>query len=118
MTGRSRLREAFGRLALVLLGLVLSVGLLEAGLQVGALYVAATHPQGDTRPVTGAVRVMCLGDSNTFGLYYGKERAYPATLEQFWNAANPTHIEVINLGFPGNNSSVLRNRLPEALRVH
>ena len=25
---------------------------------------------------------------------------------------------MINLGFPGNNSSVLRNRLPEALRLH
>jgi lysophospholipase L1-like esterase len=120
MAGRARLREAVGRLALVLFGVMLATGLLEAGMQLGAGYVAATHPRDDDRRPSpdAAVRVMCLGDSNTYGLYYGKERAYPQALEQFWNAISPTPIHVVNLGFPGNNSSVLRNRLPMALRLH
>ncbi len=49
---------------------------------------------------------MC--DSNTYGLYLDKKDAYPKQLETIWNAAHKNNpIEVINLGYPGSNSSRL-----------
>ena len=46
-------------------------------------------------PDDGRPRILCLGDSTTFGLYVDDADAYPATLR----AAVPTHT-VINAGHP------------------
>jgi len=61
------------------------------------------------KPRTDRPRVVCIGDSNTYGLLEARENAYPAVLERLWNAATPARpVEVLNLGFPGLNSSKMR----------
>ena len=60
----------------------------------GANYPEAKPP--------GAFRVVCLGDSCTFGFKVAPEESYPAKLEQGLRAAHPgLRIEVINGGVPG-----------------
>jgi lysophospholipase L1-like esterase len=93
----------------VVLGLLAGLLVAEAALQLGALYVRATgRPQAAVWR-TDRLRVLCLGDSNTYGILELREDAYPAVLERLWNAATPAQpVEVLNMGFPGLNSSKIR----------
>ena len=100
------------RVGLLALGLLLAVVTLEAVMQ-----IAAAFHRGWNAPVlmepTGpdAHRVLALGDSNTYGVLVPHDRAYPESLQRVWNEQpGVPHIQVFNLGYPGNNSSgLLRN---------
>jgi lysophospholipase L1-like esterase len=108
-----------GRLALVGAGLILGVLALEMCLQVAAWWNVPGRRDVSAHPLADAGRVVCLGDSNTYGLYVGPEKAYPSLLQKLWNDdARRPGVEVINLGYPGNDSSAVRNRLKGALEVH
>jgi lysophospholipase L1-like esterase len=112
-------REVLSRLALVTLGLVLALALLEAGLQIGAAYVRATGRQVSRQWTTRGGRVLCLGDSNTYGIWVDGSQAYPAVLQRLWNERERSQpIEILNLGIPGNNSSRLRNALPKLIALY
>lgn len=103
--------------ALILFGLALGVLALEAMLQLGALVVWARGSAPTTAWPGGRQRILCLGDSNTYGLYLAdRGDAYPQQLERLWNA-DPSRppIEVLNLGYPGTNSSKLVHDLPRML---
>jgi lysophospholipase L1-like esterase len=106
------------RLALVPIGILLGLLMLEGGLQVGAFFMKRSK-RGELPVawVTGNLRVLCLGDSNTYGLWLERKEAYPQQLEALWNqrVAAPK-LEVVNLGFPGTNSSRLVRDLPRLLR--
>ena len=101
-----------------LLALVLVYALVaEAGLQIASYFVRrSTRAQMPVAWVTGNLRVLCLGDSNTYGVWMERNQAYPQQLEAVWNArvASPK-LEVLNLGVPGTNSSRLVRELPEML---
>jgi hypothetical protein len=111
-----RLGHLVGRLALVIGGLVAGLVVLELLLQAGA----AIHAKERELPrwVTGRRRILALGDSNTYGLYVDRRQAYPSVLEEAWNRKHPdAPIEVLNAGYPGMNSSHVRNALPGLLRT-
>ncbi len=111
-------RAVLGRLALVVFGLLLSLLLLEGLLQAGAFFTHVTGYDTPIERVIGRRRVLCLGDSNTYGLHVERSQAYPEVLEKFWNAEVPKQaIEVLNLGVPGTNSSKLRSRFRQILRT-
>ena len=57
------------RWAALALGLVLAAVVVEICLQLGALAVAAIHEDIEGSWLTGETRILCIGDSNTFGLY-------------------------------------------------
>ena len=105
------------RLALVVAGVAIGLVLTEAGLQVAAWGVQ--RAVGESLPrawLTGDLRVLCLGDSHTYGLYFPAEKAYPIRLEALWAARGETpSLEVLNLGLPGTNSSSLVRILPDLL---
>ena len=89
-----------------------SVLLLEAALQVGALLIKDNRNSANVfLSVDSTLRVLTVGDSHTYGLYLTAEEAYPSQLKKLWDAtAHERDIEVINVGFPGTNSSrVLSN---------
>jgi len=95
---------------------LLTMVLLEVILQVAAVFVDK-HPQQSHWLHPGSIRVLALGDSNTYGLYLQADQAYPALLEKQWNVHHSdTPIEVINLGFPGTNSSRVLKSLPELIK--
>jgi hypothetical protein len=99
-----RLLEAVGVLLLTLL-------LLEGGLQIAALLVPrlltrAAEPSGD------GLRILCVGDSHTYGAGAALVESYPRLLHENLARRNPGHtFEVLNLGVPGMNSSQVANRI-------
>lgn len=98
------------RIALVALGLLGSLVLVEIVLQLGASYVRSTGNDRRAAPNGGARSVLCAGDSNTYGIRVRREDAYPAVLERLWNGqAARADVQVLNFGVPGMNSSKLRN---------
>jgi lysophospholipase L1-like esterase len=106
---RSVLRAALAKSGIVVVGLVAGLVIAEAALQLGALYVRTTGREQRATWRTDRPRIVCIGDSNTYGLLEARENAYPAVLERLWNAATPAQpVEVLNLGFPGLNSSKMR----------
>lgn len=111
------LRRPVAHLALIAAGLLLGLVALEIALQVGSLFVRGRGEAGWTeseRPL----RLLFLGDSNTYGIYVDPSEAYPRVLEARWNGrAGAAKIEALNLGFPGTNSSKLRRDMPRLLRV-
>jgi lysophospholipase L1-like esterase len=109
------------RLALVPIGILLALLMLEGGLQIGAFFLKRSkRGEMPVAWVTGNLRVLCLGDSNTYGLWleHREQEAYPQQLEALWNArvAAPK-LEVLNLGLPGTNSSRLVRDVPRMLET-
>lgn len=84
---------------------------LELSLQALAWLVAPGDREQLSRWNTGDVRVLCLSDSNTYGIWVQKSEAWPSVLQERWNATpRGRKVEVINVGFPGTTSSrVLKN---------
>lgn len=64
----------------------------------------------------GAIRILCVGDSHTFGLPLPEEESYPAQLGEALARRHPgIEVEVINLGIPSLNSAFVANRLEEQM---
>lgn len=109
--------EWLGRMALVLLGLVLAAAALEILLQLGAAVLRATG-DAPARFGSAGTRILCLGDSNTYGVWLAdrETEAWPPQLEALWNEAEPERpIEVLNAGYPGTSSSHLLRDFAELL---
>lgn len=97
-------------------GLALALGvvlaallLLELALQLASRFVpdrSGTWAAGATR------RVLCVGDSHTYGALVRREETFPAQLQHFLDAQQPGVWSVVNLGVPGLSSTQVRNRLP------
>ena len=109
------------RLALLPVLVLVYVLVAEAGLQIASFFMRrSTRAEMPVAWVTGNLRVLCLGDSNTYGLWLEQreKEAYPQQLEALWNArvAAPK-LEVLNLGFPGTNSSRLVRDVPRLLET-
>jgi lysophospholipase L1-like esterase len=111
-------RAVASRVMLAGFGVVVAFLLLEGLLQLGGLYTWATRARGAQKWLRGGQRVVCLGDSNTYGFFLERPaaEAFPTQLQELWNARDGAHpIEVLNLGVPGMNSSKLRTVLPDLL---
>jgi lysophospholipase L1-like esterase len=110
------IRRIAERCALVLFGLVLGLLLVEGGLRLGAFVTSRYYALASPGSSDGRVRILTLGDSNTFGLYVGRLQAYPHLLEAQWNARTGNRpIEVLNGGYPGNSSWSVLARLGDLL---
>jgi lysophospholipase L1-like esterase len=101
------------RAAGVLLALLVA---LEGALHAAA-YLLRDEARGAGSFLTDRHRVLFMGDSNTYGLYLERAQAYPMVFERFWNQRHPDRpIEVLNLGYPGTNSSRVLRELPHVIR--
>ncbi|MBM4014962.1 MAG: hypothetical protein FJ293_08360 [Planctomycetes bacterium] len=80
----------------------LASGLLERGVT------------GNDFASVGAGPILCVGDSNTFGVGADPGRAYPDQLQQLLREAGDAR-SVVNLGFPGLTSRAVVDRLEAAL---
>lgn len=90
-----------------LLLVLLSALLLESLLQIGHAIVVYRFSGGvePEQPAEGLPRILCVGDSFTYGIGAGTaEAAYPATLERLLRDEWGIESEVQNAGWPGQNS--------------
>lgn len=82
----------------------------ELSLQLVALFATDRHTAW--RP--GArERVLCVGDSHTYGGGVRAEEAYPAQLQRFLDDAAPRAYSVMNRGVPGFTTTQVLHRLPQ-----
>lgn len=111
-------RETGSRLVLLALGVVASALVAEVALRVASL---ALRPDAvPVPPFTSSRergRVLCLGDSNTFGLGVERGQDFPSQLEARWAQAGHPPIDVVNLGWPGLNSGYVRRDFARLLRT-
>ena len=71
---------------------------------------------GDPAPLKpGQKRVLCLGDSVTFGWDVEENECYPVQLGSILETRKPGQYQVINAGIPGHSSFQGRLRLPELM---
>ena len=102
---------------MVVLAMVLALLAGEIFLQ-GASWVARAWvaQRGGKVEVEGAIRILCVGDSHTFGLPLPVEESYPAQLSEALAARYPAlDVEVVNLGVPSLNSAFVANRLEQQM---
>jgi lysophospholipase L1-like esterase len=112
-----RVRSLVARTGSNLLALAAGIALVELVLQGAALWVGGEAPAGLVGLEPGVPRVLCLGDSNTWGFGVEPDNAWPQQLEAVWNADREPLIEVLNFGYPGTNSSQVRRDLRRAFEA-
>lgn len=112
---RFRLRKLSFRLLIIIVVLaVVELVLWSIG---GHLYRPITRELGRLDDqLENTFRILCIGDSHTFGMDAPREMSYPAQLERLLNATRVnTRYVVVNQGVPGFNSSQTLNLLREIL---
>ncbi|MEM7309842.1 MAG: SGNH/GDSL hydrolase family protein [Planctomycetota bacterium] len=100
------------------LALLLGLLLLELGLRAGGwMYLRGGRAGG--RATGDGLTVLCVGDSNTYGLWEDASDAYPARLEALLNELVPGGPHrVVNRGVPGWSSHRVLADLPASLERH
>lgn len=58
-------------------------------------------PETTLEPTPGSTRVLCLGDSTTFGFYVEEDETLPQQLQRELRAGGATQVEVLNGGCGG-----------------
>jgi lysophospholipase L1-like esterase len=106
-------RSILQRLLLLALGTLLTLLAIEGVLQLLALLQT---DRGGGAGGGDRIRILCVGDSHTFGVYLPAEQSYPSQLEQVLNAGLPAPLyRVINGALPGRSTATINKLLPDQL---
>ena len=108
------------RSAAVCTGLVACFAMLEGGLWIGSLFRPAERlALGEAlAPAPGERRILCIGDSFTYGVHLTAEQSYPGQLQAMLDLEPGQPWRVINLGYPGQNSAEVRLRLVRNIEAY
>lgn len=87
----------------------IAVLLVEGVLQGAALVIHLAGRRPDAGWSSEGLRLLALGDSNTYGIYLDEEDSYPSQLQALWNEdpGSSGPIEVLNFGYPGNSTDAI-----------
>lgn len=101
----------------IFLVLLVTAVLVEIALQAISFFVYRAHsPDSIDIDEAGGPRIMCVGDSFTFGSgASGPRFNYPAAMEQILRDRRGADFHVANYGWPGQNSSDVLAKLEEQL---
>jgi lysophospholipase L1-like esterase len=67
----------------------------------------------------GEHRVLCVGDSHTYGVHFAKADSYPSRLQAYLDAQLGTgRVSVVPAGRPGASTWQMRDALPDLLARH
>lgn len=104
----------------VVFSIILFFCLLEGVLQLLAIFnpfKAAQCSDALERGGPGQLRILCVGDSFTFGVGAGFQNSYPAQLQRSIREKYPAlKVEIVNKGEPGANSSEVAAQLSGYLK--
>jgi len=102
-----------------LLGVVLLLVLIELALEAAAPLVQSAMLRRSPTPSPDApLTILCVGDSNTYGLYV-PQWSYPAQLLARLRPRFRGPVAVVNRGVPGQSAAQVAQALPDDLRgVH
>ncbi len=109
------------KLILISFGILVLFLLLEIGLRIGGQVYYSYRINNKNTQIDNkhTVRILCIGDSFTFGVGAEKDLSYPEQLEKILNNSNPyKYFVVYNAGIPGINSSQVFNNLEDNIRKY
>src|SRR5262245_16376866 len=98
-----------------LLLVLLTLAVAELALQAAALFA---HGRENDTHAENAYRVLCVGDSHTYGAMLPAVDSYPGHLQRLLDEKSPGTYAVVNLGIPGQNTTQVRNRLHGAIATY
>lgn len=103
------------KIFLIALGLIFVFLLLEGGLRLSRriYYSYRIENKVNRKDSKDAIRILCLGDSFTFGVGAPKGYSYPEQLQKVLDGNSRGEFIVYNGGIPGRNSSQLFRNLEE-----
>jgi len=108
----------FKKLLLIIFGIIFPLLILETGLRFAA-WIAQSHLNKETFSNGGKLRILCLGDSYTYGLGVERDETFPAQLKVLLEKKlGNDKIEVINAGMPGMNTPLLANNFNAMLDTY
>jgi lysophospholipase L1-like esterase len=108
------MKPLFRKTILLAAGILSALVLLEAGLRLNSfLYVLLRHSVvNSTSSTHPKIKILCVGDSFTFGMGAPKGAGYPDHLRRILDSRYGTGAyAVINAGIPGQNSSKLADSM-------
>ncbi|MFH1460221.1 MAG: GDSL-type esterase/lipase family protein [Candidatus Omnitrophota bacterium] len=102
-------------------GFLAAIIILEILLQLYSFIIV--EKENSTRPdllnKAGLCRILCLGDSYTYGIGAGFKYSYPAQLQRQLDQNYPeSHFKVINAGLPGINTPILSQEIQNKLKMY
>lgn len=104
------------RAAMIFLGVILGLVCCEFILQISSFLMQGTI-SADSFKDKSSIKIICMGDSFTFGAGAMPEFSYPAQLQRILdNTISEKSFEVINLGYPDKNSALLAQELPQVIK--
>ncbi|MFH1441746.1 MAG: tetratricopeptide repeat protein [Candidatus Omnitrophota bacterium] len=108
------------KIVLFLFGLILSLFILEFGLRTIGYILLQVQSYKNKVSDTSAYRILCLGDSFTYGVGAPIGKDYPSQLEKILNKKYPgKSFKIINKGIPGGYSSPeLPNSIINAIKEY
>lgn len=96
------------RLGVALASVALALVLVEVGLQLATRFVS---DRSSAWKPAAAHRVLCVGDSHTYGAGVERGETYPARLQTLLETREPGVHSVINMGLPGLSAAQLHGRI-------
>ena len=102
------------RILTILFGVFLCLIILEAGLRLGGFLLSAAQESKNKASIKrrGSCRIMCLGESTTFG-------QYPGFLEEILNRRGKgIKFSVIDKGVPGTDTSAIISGLEKNIETY
>ena len=112
MSPRRRILWVFSAL---LIGVAISVVMIELGLQVASRF---SDGREILSPDGAAIRILAVGDSHTRGALVPAKESYPAHLQVFLDQAMEGRYSVANLGLSGMSTTQVLNRLSNNVDRH
>lgn len=108
------------KIFLFLFGLILSLFILEFGLRTIGYILLQVQSYKNKVSDTSTYRILCLGDSFTYGVGAPIDKDYPSQLENILNKKYPEKsFKIINKGIPGGYSSPeLPNSIVNAIKEY
>lgn len=102
----------------IFIGLLIGIILIECGLNVAGWIYEAYRMKDELsyKKEKDTFRILCVGDSYTFGVGAPRDFSYPEQLENMLVKEFGNQIKVINEGKPGWNSSQILKKLPSQIK--
>jgi len=103
-----------------LLFALIALVVIEVAWQLAALATRNIYARSAaSAPREGALTILCVGDSHTYGAPLPEPQSYPFQLERSLRSTYQRDIQVVNLGVPGMNTPMVANRLEgQIARLH
>ena len=116
---RHLMKKFLQKISLTILSVLIVLILIEFGLRMGGNFLSfqrqLKHHVSDSED---RAKILCIGDSHTWGYGSSSEASYPSQLENIINSTRREKYQVINAGIPGMNSAMIAEELVKKVNAY